>query len=45
LSTRVDDGRTTTAENTPSATAPASRAPAAAPTDSASPSPPAGNKP
>jgi hypothetical protein len=30
LSTRVDDGRTTTAENTSSATAPASRAPAAA---------------
>ena len=45
LSTRVDDGRTTTAEITPSATAPASRAPAAVPTDPASLNPPAGNKP
>jgi hypothetical protein len=36
LSTRVDDGRTTTAQNTPSATAPASPTPPNAPT---------GNKP
>jgi hypothetical protein len=45
LSTRVDEGRTNTAQNAPSAIGPAYRAPAASPTSPAAPDASPGNKP